>query len=138
MCVELLERPDLREDAVAVFDLGLPPPADHDPSSDHQNLLAEIPSFPQRGCSLVNIFDDVEHIAEVHNVGRLLRPIRPPRRIPAVAGNVEMPQSLDVFAVPTPEVKHRPGGNEKLVIEQTLEWQGQLSAPNGSLVPQNC
>lgn len=39
--------PDLREDAVAVFNLSLPPPADLDPSRDHQNLLAETPRLPQ-------------------------------------------------------------------------------------------
>ena len=85
----------------------------------------------------LDIFDDVQDIAEIHDIGRLLPPLGPPRRIPAVASDVEVPQSLDVFAVTASEVKHRPRGNKQLVIEQTFERQRQLTPPNGGLVPQN-
>ena len=38
----------------------------------------------------LDIFDDVQDIAEIHDIGRLLPSLGPPRRIPTVAGEFEL------------------------------------------------
>jgi hypothetical protein len=100
--VVFLECPARREHAIGETWLLLVRRCELDLRGDHQQLVAQLPCRSNRGGPFSGVLDDVDHIAEVHHVGRTLLAAGSMRWIPPVAVDPRSAQKFDVLAVPAP------------------------------------
>ena len=102
---QLLKRAQASEHPVAILGPELAAIPDRDAGRHDQRSAAQLPSLPERLRSFLEVFDDIQNVAEIDRVGRTPWYVRPVDRVPAVAVEAELSQVSNVISVAAPEVK---------------------------------
>ena len=84
-------------------------------SGDDKNLFGQVPGLLKGPATLVYVFDDVNDVAEVHDLCLLLRSIRGMSGVPTSCLISEISETADVAPSAAPEVEEC-----RTVLEQSI------------------
>ena len=85
---------------------------------DDEHLPGKLPSGGEDDDPLVRVFDDVDHVAEIHDVGGSALFIGKERGIPAGHGNTHLPQPQQVVPAPAAVVEERALSTDDVVLDR--------------------
>lgn len=131
---ELLERPRGGEDPVPMWTSAHPVGIPDETRGDDEDGLGETPSGAQSVGPFDGVFDDVDHVAEVHHVGVQAGGVRPVRRIPTSRRNPQGGELTQIVASSAAVVEHSRVSADQAVFERERHWPRQEAAAHGRTV----
>lgn len=117
LLVIFLEGVDAGNNAVVVEDFSANAIVDEDLGGDDEEFVGEAPGVYEGGASFIGIFDDVDDVAEVDDVGGMRFGVWAIMRIPAGTGEALFVHALDVAAVTAAVIEEGAGGGEESGFE---------------------
>ena len=118
--VQLLERAQLREHSVAILGPKLAAISDRDAGCHHQHFATQLPGVTERLRTLLDVFDHVQYVAEVHRIGRTRRYVWAMHRVPAVAVEAQPLETPNVVSMSAAVVKQRTASVQQVVPQDAF------------------
>ncbi len=113
LVIIFLEGVDAGDDAVVIEDFAANSIVDENLGGDDEEFVGEIPSVEECGAAFIGVFDDVDDVTEVNDVGGMAFGVGAIVGIPAGTAEALVCNALDVAAVTAAVVEEgRAGGEE--------------------------
>ena len=131
---ELLKRASAGQDTVAELDRVLAAACEQNLSRNHEGTPTEVPCLSQGFGSFGRIFDDIDDVPQVDDIGQLFRGRGAVHGIPAFAPNPFVNQEFHVFSTAAPVIEDRDGLVDQAVSEGAFDGTREVAASDRGFV----